>query len=338
MPCTRVRAPALLLCLALLAGCGPTLRSAGIRLLYREAPAPRRVLRDVPYRSGSVHPKHRLDLFLPASSGWPALVFVHGGGWDKGDKDLVVAGADVYGNIGRFYADHGIGTAVINYRLQPEATWRQQVEDVAHAVAWMRTHARRYGGDPRALFLAGHSAGAQLAVFTALEPAARAAAGLTPGALCGVIPVSGAAYDLTDERTYELGASRDYLEQRFRLGESDREWMSRASATTHVSPAAPPFLLLYGALEWRSLAHQNRLLDQALRQAGVASELHVYRQLHQSMVLALAREGQAPARAVLDFIHGTSCGAPRIRRSSRDRRLRPVGVGAGSEGPGAHDP
>ena len=72
----------------LVAGCGSTVRSTGIRLLYRQAPAPDRVLRDVPYRPQSAHPKHRLDLFLPAGEGWPSLVFVHGGGWDKGDKGL----------------------------------------------------------------------------------------------------------------------------------------------------------------------------------------------------------------------------------------------------------
>lgn len=298
-----------LVALVSLAGCGPIMRSAGIRLLYREAPAPARVLRDVPYRPASLDAKHRLDLYMPAGSGWPVLVFVHGGGWDRGDKNLVVAGADVYGNIGRFYSRRGIATAVVNYRLQPAATWRQQVDDVAHAVAWVRTHVGRYGGDDRALFLAGHSAGAQLATFAGVDSATLARAGLATDDLCGVIAVSGAAYDLIDEQTYALGADIDYLEQRFRLGEEDVGWRRAASATTHITPAAPPFLLLHGSLEWRSLAHQNRLLDAALRRAGVASRLEVFRQLHQSMVLVLARDGQPAARSVLSFIGESTCKA-----------------------------
>lgn len=307
MTSPRAAALVLLSCLPWVAGCASPLRNAGIRLLYREAPAPERVLRDVPYRVGSKDSKHRLDLFLPDGRGWPLLVFVHGGGWNRGDKDLVVAGADVYGNIGRFYARRGIGTATVNYRLQPEATWRQQVDDVAHALAWVHRHAGRYGGDTRALFVAGHSAGAQLAAFVALDRATLSAAGLTPADLCGVIPVSGAAYDMADPRTYELGADLDYLEERFRLDDGDPDWQRAASAVTHLTTAAPPFLILHGSLEWRSLAHQNRLLDQALRARGVASELRTFPQLHQTMVLALARD-RPPARSILDFVRASSCG------------------------------
>src|SRR5439155_18980367 len=89
--------------------------------------------RDICYREGSADEKHRLDLFLPHGTNWPILIFIHGGGLTSGDKALRVSGADVYGNIGRFYASQGIGVAVINYRLQPKVTWREQAEDVAHA-------------------------------------------------------------------------------------------------------------------------------------------------------------------------------------------------------------
>src|SRR5690606_35188130 len=85
--------------------------------------------------------KTRLDLFFPAGSGWPVMVFVHGGGWSSGDKDLRVGGRDVYRNIGRFYAARGIGVAVINYRLLPGVHWRTQLRDVAHAALYTRTRA-----------------------------------------------------------------------------------------------------------------------------------------------------------------------------------------------------
>ncbi|HEU0075769.1 MAG TPA: alpha/beta hydrolase fold domain-containing protein [Dehalococcoidia bacterium] len=107
-----------------------------------------RVLTDLPYRDGSANAKHRLDLFLPVGEGWPLLLFFHGGGWTAGNKAMVVAGADVYGNIGRFLASSGIGAAVVSYRLQPAVTWREQVADVAAAVAWVHDHAASYGGDP----------------------------------------------------------------------------------------------------------------------------------------------------------------------------------------------
>jgi len=95
------------------------------------------------------------------------------------------------------------------------------VADVAAAVAWAHAHAADYGGDPGALFLAGHSAGAQLAAYVALAPAPLGEHGLSPSVLCGVIPVSGAGYDLEDARTYELGTDLGFYESRFRADDAD---------------------------------------------------------------------------------------------------------------------
>src|SRR5436190_478525 len=96
-------------------------KRAGLAVLYRPVPpSSGKILRDVVYWEGSENKKHRLDLFIPEETNWPVFVFVHGGSLDSGDKCLRVCGADLYGNIGRFYASRGIGVAVINYRLQPE--------------------------------------------------------------------------------------------------------------------------------------------------------------------------------------------------------------------------
>ncbi len=295
-----------------LTGCTSAFEWAGIRLLYDEAPvAPEKVLLDIPYLAGSTLEKHRLDLFLPREppqeGAWPVLIFVHGGGWTAGDKGLMISKADVYRNIGRFYADHGIGTAVINYRLQPRVTWREQVADIAHAVAWVHANVSRYGGDPRALYLSGHSAGAQLSAYVALDPGVLRAVDLAQSDLCGVIPVSGAGYDLADQRTYELGAERAYYEERFRAGDPGDDWQRDASAVTYLSEESPPFLLIHGSREWKSLQYQNRLLDQALRDSGGDSRLLVATQTHASMVLALTRENKLPGAAVLRFIRESNC-------------------------------
>lgn len=306
-----IKRPSLLLAVLLLGGCTAVVQWAGVRLLYEEAPAPSRVLLDIPYRQDSPHQRHKLDLFVAEGDGWPVLIFVPGGGWTGGDKGLMVSGADVYGNIGRFYASRGIGTAVINYRLQPDVSWREQVDDVAQAVAWIRANVADYGGDPEALFLSGHSAGAQLAAYTALDARPLAKLEITPTTLCGIILVSGLAYDLADDETYRMGADRPYYEERFRDGDPGGDWLREASAVSHVSSAAPPFLLIHGSREWKALAHQNRLLDQVLRSAEVSSELRIAKQSHESMVLALTNEKKLPAQAALAFVRGSSC-----RRSS----------------------
>jgi acetyl esterase/lipase len=265
-----------------------------------------KVLRDVPYREGSADRKHRLDLFLPDGTDWPILVFVHGGGLDSGDKSLRVAGADVYGNIGRFYASRGIGVAIINYRLQPRVTWREQMEDVAHAIAWASSHLGTYGANTSRLFIGGHSAGAHLSARVALDPQPLACLGLPPGVLSGVIAVSGAGLDLTDTRTYELGQKLRRYEERFRCGDPTDNWKSEASPVTYVAPGAPPFLILCAEGEPQSLQRQSHLLHGALQRNGVKSQLVVVPgENHSRIVLTLSRDDKTSAPAILRFIAKT---------------------------------
>lgn len=309
-----------------LGSCRSTLGVVAMPFLYDEVALPaEQVVRDVPYRNGdgADAEKHRLDLFLPSLStgadaspstgedaeGWPVVVFVHGGGWTHGDRALRFGGADVYGNIGRYLASHGIGAAVISYRLQFEFEWTDQVEDVARAVAWVQTHAAGYGGDPEAVFLMGHSAGAQLAAYVAFDGNSAGRHGLEP--VCGLIPVSGAGYDLEDEETYERGASRRYYRRRFRTSEEipDEDWMRRASAVHRIGPNAPPALVLYAEDDWASLHRQAAVLEGALNRADVPVRLlRIAEEDHYTVVLALTDDARAAGPSVLDFVRRTTCG------------------------------
>ena len=279
----------------------------GIALLYDEARLPaEQVVKDIPYRTGAAaDEKHRLDLFLPNGEDWSTVVFIHGGGWTNGDKDLKAGGADVYSNIGRFFAEHGIGAAVINYRLLPTVDWRTQIGDVAQAVAWMQDHISEYGGDATRLFLMGHSAGAQLAARVALDPAALQAFGHTPAEICGVIAVSGAAYDLDDAQTYALGGDKAYFRKRFG---DEAGWEQAVSVVPLIHAGAPPFLILYAGGEMKSLQRQSHVLHAALQDAGVPSELIVVPgESHQRIVLTLSRDDKTAGPAMLGFIHTATC-------------------------------
>jgi len=277
-------------------------------VLYKPSSLPQKqVLRDLPYQPDSEDPKHRLDLFVPDGQNWPTLIFVHGGGLDSGDKCLRVSGEDVYGNIGRFFASQGIGVAVINYRLQPQVTWHEQVRDVAQAVAWVFRNIEHYGGKRSRLFLGGHSAGAHLSARVALDSQPLTKLGLSPCILSGVIAVSGAGYDLADNQTYELGQKLRKYEARFRCGDRTDTWRKEASPISHASCGAPPFLILYAEKETKSLHRQSQLLHEALRQKGVQSEVVVVpRQNHCRIVLTLSRPDKTSAPAILRFIQERS--------------------------------
>lgn len=300
----RWLAPLFLLLALPLAGCG-TVQGLLIRTVMDKSRLPEaQIERDLAY--GTSHVRHQLDLFRPASAGWPLLVFVHGGSWKEGDKALKVGSFDPYQNIGRFYAARGVGVAVINYRLQPGASWRDQVEDVARATGWLAANVASRGGDPKRIFLAGHSAGAQLVSYAAVAPwleEARGGAGI-----CGVIPVSGAGFDLADQETYRLGADPKFYEKTFRNGQADGVWQKEASASTYLRPGLPPFLLYYGTKEWPSLIHQNELFAKQLKDAGVEVELRSLPTMrHSRMALAISDEDLPLAEAILRFVGGRTC-------------------------------
>ncbi|MBA3948591.1 MAG: alpha/beta hydrolase [Acidobacteria bacterium] len=295
------RAAAIALVAAVTASCALYYR-AGIGLLYRKVDIPAsRVHLDVPYGPA---PEHRLNLFLPAGRDWPLVVFVHGGNWDEGSKDLEVGGADIYNNIGRSLASEGIGVAVVSYRLLPAVSWQTQAADVAAAVHWAGGHAASYGGDARCVFVMGHSAGAQLAARVALDPAARGPAGEPMPAICGVIGVSGAGYDLADQRTYDLGNDPDFYEQRFGGAPG---WQQDASPIRFVAAprgaALPPFLLLYAGGESRALQRQSQLLQDTIVNAGGDSTLTIVPgESHSRIVLTLSRGDKIAGPAVVAFV------------------------------------
>ncbi len=117
------------------------------------------VVRDLAY---GTDPLQKLDVFAPpnaAGATRPVVIFVHGGGFVRGDK---------HGNADSPFEDnHPLWAARndmvgvnINYRLAPKDPYPAGAADLASAIAWARANAARYGGDPGKIYIWGHSAGA----------------------------------------------------------------------------------------------------------------------------------------------------------------------------------
>lgn len=122
---------------------------------------------DVAYSSD---PRHRMDVYAPTASGpHPIIIYVHGGSWSSGDKKD-------YGFLGRALASQGYVVFVPNYRLVPKHLYPDFVSDTAAAIAFVQSNAGAYGGDPEALNLMGHSAGAYNLAQAMLNPIFFAAA------------------------------------------------------------------------------------------------------------------------------------------------------------------
>lgn len=156
-----------------------------LRLAERQPP----LVTDVSY---GPHERHRLDIYRPAhatqNSKLPVLVFVHGGGFLKGDK-----GDSHWYNasVGRFAAQQGFIGVVLNYRLAPDFTWPAGGEDVGQCVSWLSAHIAEYGGDAENIILAGTSSGAvHVATYFQLNPHSTEVKGLIfLSGLYGVTPL-----------------------------------------------------------------------------------------------------------------------------------------------------
>jgi triacylglycerol lipase len=120
-----------------------------------------KVVRDVHYGPG---PKDTLDVFTPqaAASGRPVMIFVHGGAFIGGDKNLDGQGkpSPFYDNLMLWSLDNGMIGVNMNYELAPKAQFPVVQQDIATVIAWVQKNAAQYGGDPSKIFLWGHSAGA----------------------------------------------------------------------------------------------------------------------------------------------------------------------------------
>lgn len=251
----RRRSPVRLLALAaaslLLAGCNALLNGTVPGDGYT-------VSRDLPYGEG---PRRTLDLYVPdgAPADAPLLVFFYGGSWDSGSKGI-------YPFVGQAFASLGYVTAIPDYRVYPEVRFPGFVEDAAAATVWVeREVTKRRGTRPRAVFLAGHSAGAHIAMLLALDPGWITRAGGDACAQAGAAVGLAGPYDflpLTSER----------LKQVFGPGPAGPE----TQPISFAGGGDPPLLLLHGTDDGTVLPRNSQRLAAAVNAAGGQATVKLY--------------------------------------------------------------
>lgn len=144
---------------------------AAVHALYDEEQT--RLSRSLPAGAANLaygpHERHVLDIYGGSATAKPTILFVHGGGFVRGDK-----GGDMQwpnAAVGRMAARAGFVGAVMNYRLAPAHGWPAGGEDVMRALDWLQTSCAEHGVDPARIVLVGTSAGAvHIATYLALEP------------------------------------------------------------------------------------------------------------------------------------------------------------------------
>lgn len=142
-------------------------------------------------------PEQSIDFYRGKSrtEAAPLIVFVHGGGWKRGDKRQAAAEKPA------FFISEGYAFAAIDYRLVPGVTVERQAGDIADAIDTLRNRAALLGIDADRIALMGHSAGAHLSALVATDPRYLQASGVPMAAIKAVVLLDGAAYDVPAQMT-----------------------------------------------------------------------------------------------------------------------------------------
>ena len=254
---------------------------------YRQAP-----LTSIAYGDDA---RQKLDIYLPkqnAAGASAVLIFFHGGSWHDGEREG-------YGFLGRAFAARGFVTVIADYRKAPSVRFPAFVQDTASAIAWVHANIAKHNGDADRIFVMGHSAGAHIAMMTALDPQWLAANNLAPNVIKGVIGLAG-PYDFlpltTDSSKIALGQWPDLTE---------------TQPITFARADAPPLLLLTGDKDTVVKPRNSKILSETIQALGGQQQLRIYPHVdHADIIMAVARPFRQKAPVVSDVVNFIKAQSP----------------------------
>ena len=199
-----------------------------------------------------------LDLYMPENDGGglvPAMLYLHGGGWQMGDKAMIHGLRETFGRL-------GMAVAAANYRLAPAAKFPANIEDAASAFAHLHRNAEAYGIDRDRIVVLGISSGAHLAALLGLDPSYLAHHKISAAAIKGILAIAG---DYAIPRV-EPGEVPTRVAATFN---DDPETHRAGSPIRFVHAGAPPFLISFSDSD----LHTKKAQAEAFYAAFVALNL-----------------------------------------------------------------
>ena len=240
-------------------------------------------VKDISY--GSLE-RQSLDIYKADSSraNAPVLIFIHGGSWSEGSKDI-------YKFLAEGFTSEGFDVVVPNYRLYPEAVYPQMIEDTAKAIAFA---AKQYPN--RGLVVMGHSAGGYNALMATLNKQFLSAEGVNPcERIAGVISLAAptGAYELKEEPYITIFPDRFQKED---------------APLAYATESSPRLFVMNGADDTTVGPKNAQALAEKVTARGGAAELKIYDGVnHTEAVQFLSRhfDGKATLKAdIISFVEG----------------------------------
>jgi len=228
-------------------------------------------MRDIPY--ARAHERQVLDVYAPTGAkNLPVVFWIHGGGWQTGDKSMVALKPKAFNDAGFVFVS-------INHRLLPTVEMEAITRDVAAALGWVHSNIASHGGDPNRLLVMGHSSGGQLAALMCTDDLYTKAEGVPLTAIKGCVPVDADTFDIpaiievaeTRARAHQLPLPTYGHRQKFG---NDPTKHRGFSAVTHVAKGKgiPPFLILHIGGNPDTTAQARRFAN-VLEAAGIPAKV-----------------------------------------------------------------
>ncbi|HTI96236.1 MAG TPA: alpha/beta hydrolase [Rudaea sp.] len=226
-----------------------------------------------------------LDAYAPVgASADPVVVFFYGGSWSEGKRHW-------YRYVGDALAGNGVVVLIPDYRKFPDVRFPAFMHDAAHAVAWAREHAAEFGGDPRRIFVMGHSAGGQIAALLACDKRYLNAVGMKPRDLAGMIGVAGAY------------AFLPFVEDEPEIFGDDAQGRYDSQPINFVDGDEPPMLLLQGTDDEEVPPNNAQAMAERAQAMDGTATLKLYPDVgHNRILLALARGHEAHIPTLADTL------------------------------------
>lgn len=251
-------------------------------------------------------PQQRLIVLRPnaisPAARLPVILFIHGGSWASGNPAN-------YALIGRGFAPEGFVVVVAGYRLGDAGKYPAMLKDGAAALSWTHTNIAALGGDPDAIYLMGHSAGAYNAVMLALDQRWLQAANVPEAAVRGVVGISG-PYDFlpldTPDSIRAFGDAPD---------------LPATQPINYTRSDAPPMLLLTGEADTTVKPRNTRGLAAALTELGAEVQTAYYPGMdHSDPLVALAAPWRNKRRVhaeIMRFLERTAASSVPVQHETR---------------------
>ena len=260
------------------------------------------IKRNIPYAEPA-HERQVLDIYSPVGAkNLPVVFWIHGGGWQTGDKSSVQLKPQVF-------MEKGFVFVSTNYRLLPSVEMGSIIRDIAKSIHWVHDHIAEHGGDPHRLLVMGHSAGAQLAALICTDERYLKAEGLSLAILKGCVPVDGDTYDVpaiietAETRRRVHGQPQAKFGHREKFG-NDPAKHRDFSAVTHIAKdkSIPPFLILHVA-DHPDNAAQAQRLGTVLKDAGIPVTVFGAKETNHTKINEnLGQPDDPSTKALSDFV------------------------------------